>query len=189
MNMSATTILSTVMPMLPRVVTRLDPVCPPGPAAYDTQGNLEVKSCQRRAWELLDDVIRSQVSEFFTDERRARKSSTDKCVPYRATGSLPERFVTDIRSGGAGLRCAFPGLVRTVERVSRTVRGVVVDIFCTGRHTGAFYDLLCPTGRDVCFSERHELFLHDGVLVEDVVAIDVRSVLRQLAGSRSAGAV
>jgi predicted ester cyclase len=182
MHMSSPTRSPPLMPMLPPAVARLDPVPLPRPAGYDTVQRLEVRSCQRRAWELLDDVIRSQISEFLASEGSVQKSRTAKCVPYRATGSLPERFMTDIRSGGAGLRCAFPGLVRTVERVSRTMRGVAVEIVCKGEHTGPFYDLVCPTGRDVCFSEFHDLLLARGVLVEDRVAVDVRSVLRQLAG-------
>jgi len=179
--MSTPTRSPPLMPMLPSAAAQLDPVRLPRPAGYGTVQRLEVKSCQRRAWELLDDVIHSQISEFLADERSAQ-SKTEKSVPYGATGSLPERFMTDIRSGGAGLRRAFPGLVRTVNRVSRTMRGVAVEIVCRGEHTGPFYDLVCPTGRDVCFSEFHDLLLPRGVLVEDRVAVDVRSVLRQLAG-------
>jgi hypothetical protein len=183
--MSAIASSSPSVPMFPRPVTGFAPVHVPRPAAQNVAESLEVKSCQRRAWELLDDVIRSQVCAFLSDDGRGQKSGNAKCVRYRATGSLPERFVTDIRYGGAGLRCAFPGLVRTVVRVSTTMRGMAVELVSEGAHTGAFYDLLCPTGRHVCFSELHDLILHRGVLVEDAVAVDVRSVIRQLAGLRT----
>jgi SnoaL-like polyketide cyclase len=180
--MNASTRWLPLPPMLSRAETWVDPLRRSSLAADEKGEGLEVRICQRHAWELLDDVIHGQVCGFLADGPRIPTSTTARCVRYRATGPLPESFIMDIQSGGPGLRRAFPGLVRTVERVSVTMTGVAVEIVCKGQHTGPFYDLFRPTGRSVRFSEVHDLIVHHGVLVEDAVAVDFRSVLRQLAG-------
>jgi hypothetical protein len=169
---------------VPRTIARTTSVDVPRPVVHEGGDGMAVKLCQRRAWDLLDEAVRSHISRFLSCDGLGQRPSGANCVPYAATSSLPERFTTDIRSGGAGLRRAFPGLARKVVQVSTTARGVMVEVACTGEHAGPFYGLLCPTGRGVCFSEIHDLRLESGVLVEDAVALDLRSVLYQLAQLR-----
>lgn len=45
------------------------------------------KSCQRRARDLLDDVVHSQVFAFLSGQGRDHESSTANGVPCRPTGS------------------------------------------------------------------------------------------------------
>ncbi len=146
------------------------------------EDNIEVMIFQRRSWRSLDESARTQLRAFLAPSGAATLMACR--APYRAENRLPDRFATDIVTGGPGIRAAFPALTRTVERITASNDVVTVRVACEALHSGPFFDLLRATGKRVRFSEIHELVPQGGALLEDRVTLDLRTILRQLAVSR-----
>jgi hypothetical protein len=152
------------------------------PAPKETaDADLRIDAGVAIQWRALPAAGRARLSAFLAG---ARGGEFPRCECTNA--ALPEAFARDLAYGGPLLRAAFPELVRCVKRVDRRTDRVVVRVACEGRHDGAFFGILSPTGRHVAFDVVHDFAMRDGYVVEHRVSLDVPAILSQLvAGPRS----
>lgn len=147
------------------------------PSAPGAHRPLVVAGAVRRAWQALPEAARRHV-EAFLGPRRRRASGSAVAVAGAEADPLPAVFGDDLARGGARLRAAFPDLQRRL--VVLAADPLVLEIECAGTHRGAFYDILAATHRRVRFVERHTLRVDHQRLVEDVLELDLRAIVRQL---------
>lgn len=129
------------------------------------------------AWSGLPAAARDHLAGFLADPAVAR---ADVIAPPGA----PASFAEDLARGGPALRAAFPALARHVAAIARAGDRVSIRIDHAGAHTGAFYDLVLPTGRAVTFPVVHDLRLDGDRVVDDRLTIDLGAIVRQLAAPR-----
>jgi predicted ester cyclase len=145
---------------------------PPGPAPA-----LDLAPRLAPAWNALPAAARDHLAGFLADPPAAR-------AHVIAPPGAPASFADDLARGGPALRAAFPALVRQIAAIARDGDRVTIRIDHAGTHTGAFYDLVLPTGRAVSFTVGHDLRLDGDRVVDDRLTIDLGAIVRQLAAPR-----
>lgn len=128
---------------------------------------LEIPRALVGRWNELAPLIRRLVGTFLPPSVRANREI------------VPEPFATDVQGGAPRLRAAFPNLVRSLAAVDLG-DAITIQIAALATHEATFFGFLQATGRPVRFHEVHELSLADGRITEHRVAIDMRSIVRQL---------
>ncbi|MDX2090745.1 MAG: ester cyclase [Kofleriaceae bacterium] len=118
-------------------------------------------------WHELAPLIRRLVATFLPPRVRADPRA------------VPEPFAADVEEGAPRLRAAFPHLERSLVAVELGDE-ITIRIATRATHEATFYGFLQATGRAVQFDEVHALSLEHGQVTAHRVAIDMRSIVRQL---------
>jgi hypothetical protein len=151
-----------------------------GPLGFEAQfpvGELEIAPGVSTAWNALAPGLRHRVAALFD------RSCAPAARSFEVEGRMPEDFARDLACGGCGFRAAFPTLTRRIVAIVGTPSHPLVRVVCQGKHLAPFFDLLAPTGRRVQFDVMHRLVVGGDHLIEDRVALDLRAIVLQLAGS------
>jgi hypothetical protein len=139
--------------------------------------DLEIALGVNAAWNTLALSLRRRVATLFD-----RPCAVAVCS-YEIEGPMPEDFARDLAWGGFRFRAAFPTLRRRVVAIVATPSHTFVRIACQGEHVAPFFDLLAPTKRSVQFDVTHRLVIAGDDRIEDRIALDLRAIVLQLAGS------
>lgn len=150
------------------------PVAPVAPVP-----TLEIPPALAPRWAALAPSVRRYLAAYLAPAACLTADCPDR-VELVAPPPVPPTFVDDLSRGGPLLRAALPDLVRTLTRIDGPAP-LSIEILCEGTHDAPFFGFLLPTRRRVRFHEVHQLVLGDHLL-EDRVSIDVRAIVRQLAG-------
>jgi hypothetical protein len=145
---------------------------------FPAAAGLEVPSSLAQGWTRIGVAARSHVTAYLAGAAIAGGVVV-------ATGDVPPTFAADLAVGAPQLRAAFPGLRRRVVALEARGGRAIVRVACYGLHGGAFFGFMAPTGRPVAFDEEHALVLDGDHVAVDHLALDLRAIIRQMAGPRS----
>jgi SnoaL-like polyketide cyclase len=145
--------------------------------ARHTASDLKVAPGVNLAWDALALGLRHRVAALF--DRPCALATRS----FEVEGAMPEAFARDLAHGGCGFRAAFSAFTRRIEGIVDTTSHTSVRVVCQGKHVGAFFGLLSATGRQVEFEVVHRLVVAGNEVLEDRIALNLRTILLQLAGS------
>lgn len=162
-------------------IPRLPPVRPGAPT------ELAIPFEYQRRWLARPPALRRYVARFLAGDPDPADVTEDFAA---VTVEGPARlgvFATDLATGSARLRAAFPVLRReflSCEVLRHDPRCVRVHLACEGDNLGDFFGLVLATGRPVRFEEHHVLLVRDGLVAADQPWIDFSAIVKQLSGAR-----
>jgi len=154
----------------------------------DPACSIDVAESAELAWGALAPVIKQAVASFLSFRADVVTAVPDVLVS--GASALPEVFRLDLARGAHRLRRAFPRLSRRVASIEHDSASdcVLICVSSGGVHESPLFDLVLATSRRVHFEEVHRVYRADDDSVRHEVAVDVRSIVRQLGrGLRGTG--
>jgi hypothetical protein len=142
------------------------------------EADIEVPRELRAQWRSLEATVRECVAALLNGSTSSGASAFIVAVP------LPEGFARALACGGRGFRAAFSALTRHVVEIGGPDELISIRVACEGDQDRPFFHLVSPTRRHVQFEVVHRLTIERGRVLEDRIALDVRTIVLQLAAPR-----